>query len=345
MAKNDTQLNEWNATWRSSPHYAEILASIGVDPSKPVKLSTEQRKAVQQKLEEMAGQKFDKGLEIDPAGNMNQNEGVGKQLKKWGPLAAGIGLTLFGIPGVMPGVLSMGGAAAGAAGTAAAAGGGGAATGAVATAAGATAGKSLLDRFLGAVTGNIPGIVGAAGRMISGGAEAAAQNRGTEIDATMAANALNQNAQQQWFQQMLAREGEGRTSRNDSWKALQQGDYTQNWKPSTTSFSPYTRTLDAPSDALREAAGARATDARTRLTGNPLAAPERMDYTLDPNLLKGSMWEKLGGYAGAGMEAIGALRPPVSSTMPVGRPRPTVTPVDYSVGAVMDPNVWKNIRF
>lgn len=320
MAKNDGMVNQWNESWRSSPQYTEIMLSIGVDPTKPMKLTDAQRKIVQARLEQIAGKPFDKGLEIDPAGNMNQNEGFGKQAKKWGPIAGGIALTLFGIPGVMPGVLS-GGAAAPAVTTAT-----NTATnvgGNVANAAAAGGG------IWGALRNNIPGIVGGVGSMLTSGAEASAANRGTKIDVGMEANRLNQQAERDWYNQMVMREQEGRTNRNDSWKALQQGAYVENWKPSGQKFSPYTRDLVAPADSVREAGAARAADARTRLTGNNLPAPEKQSYTLDPKLLEGDMWEKIQGYLGTGMQGVDALlrrRPqaPVASTQPVRRYEPTI---------------------
>lgn len=79
--------------------------------------------------------RFPKGVEIDSALNMNEDEGFGKQLKKWGPLAGAAALAAFGIPGLFPGLLNAGGAAAGAGAGAAAAGtgsGAGVSTGAAA---------------------------------------------------------------------------------------------------------------------------------------------------------------------------------------------------------------------
>jgi hypothetical protein len=305
MAKNDGMINEWNEAWRTSPHYTDIMMSIGVDPTKPIKLTDEQRKIVQSRLEEIAGKPFDKGLEIDPAGNMNQNEGFGKQAKRWGPLAGGIALTLFGIPGVMPGVLTAGGgAAAGAAGAAGGAGAASAGGGATAGAAGAT---GAAGGIWGAIRGALPAIVGTAGRALASGADASAHNRGVQLDASMEANKLNQQAHRDWYNQMVERETTGRDIRNDSWKALQQGDYVENWKPSGQKFSPYTRDLVAPSDAVREAGAARAADARSRLTGYSLPTPERQGYTLDPKLTHPGVWEQLQGYLGAGLEGVSGI--------------------------------------
>lgn len=80
------EINSWNEQWRSNPAYAQILTAMGVDPSKQIKLSKSQQKTLQSTVESQFGFKFPKGVEIDAAGNMNEDEGFGKQLKKWGPI-------------------------------------------------------------------------------------------------------------------------------------------------------------------------------------------------------------------------------------------------------------------
>jgi hypothetical protein len=108
------QINAWNEQWRSSPQYRSILASVGINPNSPFRLSDQQRKQVQRTIQQQMGVQFPKGVEIDPAGNMNENEGFGKQAKKWGPVVGGAALAAFGIPGVMPGLIGGAGGAAGA---------------------------------------------------------------------------------------------------------------------------------------------------------------------------------------------------------------------------------------
>lgn len=135
-------INQFNASWRGSPLYRDTLRGMGIDPAKPVKLTDTQRKTLQSTLER-SGVTFPSGVEIDAAGNMNENEGLGKQVKKWGPLVAAGTLAAFGIPGLFPGLIGGGGAAAGAAGTAAA-GATAAGTTAAAGTAAATVGGSAL---------------------------------------------------------------------------------------------------------------------------------------------------------------------------------------------------------
>jgi len=104
-------IDQFNQQLRANPEYQAFLRSMGVNTSGPIRLSDQQRKRAESWVRSRVG---DIGkLEIDPAGNVNQNEGFGKQLKRWGPIAGGAAATLFGVPGLFPGLLSGGGAAAG----------------------------------------------------------------------------------------------------------------------------------------------------------------------------------------------------------------------------------------
>lgn len=80
-------LNEFNQSLRANPDYREFQRSIGVNPDAPMHLSDQQRRRAAGWLAQQ-GFAMPEGLEIDPAGNLNQNEGFGKQLKKWGPIVA-----------------------------------------------------------------------------------------------------------------------------------------------------------------------------------------------------------------------------------------------------------------
>jgi len=121
----EVDLNTFNQSLRTSAFWRQWMQARGKNPDGPIQLSDAERTQLQRDLER-TGVQFRGNLEMDPAGNMNQNEGFGKQAKRWGPIVGAAALTLFGIPGVMPGLLSGGGAAAGGAAGAAGAGGGGA---------------------------------------------------------------------------------------------------------------------------------------------------------------------------------------------------------------------------
>lgn len=95
MANNEQQLDSFNDQMRSSPFWREWMSSQGINPDGPIKLSDSQRKQLQSAIAASGNAQFDKGMEIDQAGNMNQNEGFGKQAKRWGPIvAAGVGTAL-----------------------------------------------------------------------------------------------------------------------------------------------------------------------------------------------------------------------------------------------------------
>jgi len=311
---SEQELDTNNDAWRTTPLYQEAMASLGVDPSKPIKLSEKQREQLHQFVAS-PGMVLPHGTEFDPAGNVNRDDrgfaesGLGKSL-----IAAGaIGASMF-IPGVAPFVLnglqSAGSTLAGAGGSAAS------------TAAGGSGGGMGLLSTIGNVAGKLGGwgdLVQAGGRILQGGADASAANRGTQLEAEMAGNQLNQTAYNSWMQQLRDREATGAATRNDAWKAVQQGQYVSDWKQPTQKFSPYTRDLQGPSDEMRNAGRVRQDDAFSRLAGNPIPMPEQQRFNLDPKLLQGSAWEKLQGYLGTGMDVAGDL-------MGGGTSRPQVDP-------------------
>jgi hypothetical protein len=104
-------INAWNEQWRSSPEYRQILASVGADPNGPLRLTDQQRKMVQAALEQ-SGVSFEGGLEIDPAGNLNEDEGWSKH-KSWIiPAAIGVGTLGVGALGAGPAAGLFGGSSA-----------------------------------------------------------------------------------------------------------------------------------------------------------------------------------------------------------------------------------------
>jgi hypothetical protein len=69
-----------------------IFASLGIPPGpdgdygQRFGLNDQQRKDVQAVIERELSLPFPKGIEIDPAGNMNEDEGFAVQLRRWGPV-------------------------------------------------------------------------------------------------------------------------------------------------------------------------------------------------------------------------------------------------------------------
>jgi hypothetical protein len=133
----------------------DIFRQLGIPPGpdgdygQRFGLNDSQRKQFQAAVEARLGIKFDKSLNFDPAANLNEQEGVGKQLKKYGIPAAIGAAALFGVPGVFGGILGGGSGAAGAGAAGAASGASGAGAGAAGTAAGAVGAAS---KAAGAVT-------------------------------------------------------------------------------------------------------------------------------------------------------------------------------------------------
>lgn len=99
--RNEREIDQFNQQLRANPAYRQFLQSIGVDVNRAIGLNDRQRETAKQWVRQHVG---DIGnLEIDPAGNVNQNEGVGKWAKDWRTYAAiGGGLTGFGLAGMGP---------------------------------------------------------------------------------------------------------------------------------------------------------------------------------------------------------------------------------------------------
>src|SRR5262245_11080544 len=94
---SEVQLDQFNQQLRSSQFYQDWIKAHGIQFGPGQGFSKDQRKAFQRDLEAI-GVNF-QGLEIDPAGNLNQPTGVGHALKKYGPIVGGAALLAFGIPG------------------------------------------------------------------------------------------------------------------------------------------------------------------------------------------------------------------------------------------------------
>src|SRR5688572_27974682 len=71
----------------------------------------------------------------------------------------------------------------------------------------------------------IPALAGAAGSMLGGAGQAAAQNRGAGMDAMVGAEEVNRRRQRDFYDFLLNREQEGRAGSTDALRKLQQGEY------------------------------------------------------------------------------------------------------------------------
>ena len=185
---NGITLDQFNDQLRQTPGWAAFMQRAGfrLDGS-PIRLSDSQRRALRSELERN-GMRFERGMEIDQAGNVNQDQRIlsGRNIL----IAAGIAgaaLTGFGAAGIGPlaGMMGGGAAAAGGGGAAAAAGGGAAAAGGASTAATMAGAASAGGGFWGTANRILsnPAVtrgIDAAGGYLSNRAQANASREGTE---------------------------------------------------------------------------------------------------------------------------------------------------------------------
>lgn len=116
----DPQIDQFNLRLRGNPQYQAFLRSMGADPSGPLRLSDSQRRQAAAWVRRNVGDIGD--LEIDPAGNINQDEGFSRHRKWMIPAAIGVGTLGLGAFGIGPaaGVFGSSAPAAGSAATGAA---------------------------------------------------------------------------------------------------------------------------------------------------------------------------------------------------------------------------------
>lgn len=106
---NGRTLDQFNDQLRASQVWQDFMRRIGQNPARP-HLSDQQRKQLQAELQR-TGIQFAQGMEIDPAGNVNQDQHLGRNIAIGAGIGGGALLSLFGLPGVFPGLLNSGGAA------------------------------------------------------------------------------------------------------------------------------------------------------------------------------------------------------------------------------------------
>lgn len=245
-----------------------------------------------------------KDFHIDEGGNFNQKSRVKKGLAIAG-IIGGTALGGLGLAGLGP--LSGLGGLGGGAGAATSA-----ATGATVPTAvgsnlaggiiagggglGASGGGMGLGGVLGGISkvfGGPKGIADLAGAGLSGFAKSSAENRGAQLDASLAGDEMN-----------LRRSQEDRTERDDLWRRLLQAEYVKNWQAPTQQFSPYTRAIQGPSDAAKQGAGALSETALARLMGgSSLPAMTDINKYSKPGGL-----ERIAGIAAPFLGAIGGRR-------------------------------------
>lgn len=116
---SEVDLDQWNQQFRASPLYQTFMRQRGLPTDGRVQLTRGQQAELERELARH-GLPVPSGMHIDQGGNLNQKNRLGK-VAIGGALAAA---ATFGIPGVFPGLTSLGGggAATGAASSGAASG-------------------------------------------------------------------------------------------------------------------------------------------------------------------------------------------------------------------------------
>jgi hypothetical protein len=172
--------------------------------------------------------------------------------------------------------------------------------------------------FTGGASLAIPAALEAGGAMLGAGANTSASNRGAQIEALIEQEKLRQSADNSYRDAVIAREQEGRASVTDALRKLQQSTYLihrGDYKPATVMSQGKAMQLPtfgfeprASSETeMTGAHGLRNEVMKRLMGGNQVPEIERpTPFTIDPKLLKGSIWEKLAGIAGPALSLYGA---------------------------------------
>src|SRR5690242_4239426 len=107
---SEAQLNQLNYQMRQEPWYQAWFAQRGLNPNQ-VKLNERQRQDLA-RTAAAHGYTLGDRMKIDAAGNLNQQGGYAG-LPTWGKIATAAApvaaATMFGVPGVFPGLFTSGG--------------------------------------------------------------------------------------------------------------------------------------------------------------------------------------------------------------------------------------------
>lgn len=195
---------------------------------------------------------------------------------------------------------------------------------------------------------SLPTILGGAGAALSAGSAQSANNRGNQYAGQMdlaqllmardlARLGLERNADNDYLDNQIAREQEGRAGRQDAWKALLSAQHTMS-PGAKPQLSPYSVAPRQATDMERQGADAMSQEVMARLTGgNPIAAVTRQNVafnydpmtTIDPRLLKAGKMETAGNWLGPILSYLGQSDrdgQPQASTPPLNRgPRVVMT--------------------
>jgi hypothetical protein len=202
----------------------------------------------------------------------------------------------------------------------------GAALGKVGSAAASTVANPSVWGKLASVGKNYGGVIGAAGAALGAGAQAFAQNRGTqaEFDLTkaeleqrglMEQARLRQQTERDFNDALIAHEQEERAGQRSAWELLNRAAYVKHAPANLNilNLSRYSKPVAGPSaDARAGASTLEAEMVRRLMAGHELPMPTRMDPgTLDVTsglrIEKPGVMERIGGIAGPALSTWGLL--------------------------------------
>ena len=153
----------------------------------------------------------------------------------------------------------------------------------------------------------LPTILGAAGAGLGAISSAKASNRGEKFGGQLGLEQLLMQRDQQFQNQSIAREQEGRTGASDAWKKLLSASHALS-PGSRPHLSPYSVPSRGITGEEARGAGSLIDSSLGRLEGgNPIAPVTQRPLSVDPSLLDPGMLEKILGYAAPGLTTWSSL--------------------------------------
>jgi hypothetical protein len=147
--------------------------------------------------------------------------------------------------------------------------------------------------------------LGAAGAAAGAFSQGQAQNRGAEFAGQLDLERLLMERDDQFLDQQLAREQEGRESATDAYRKLLSAQRVLNPGP-RPSFSTYSAPRRQATDMERQGADALSQEVMARLTGgNPIAPISQRPMSVDASRLKAGGMEKALGVASPFLSFLG----------------------------------------
>lgn len=151
-------------------------------------------------------------------------------------------------------------------------------------------------------------MIGGAGAGLSAYGQSAAGNRDGKYAGQLDLEQLLMDRDKQYFDQSIDREKEGRAGLTDAWQKLLAAEHVGS-PGARPQLSPYSVARRQPTETELFGADQMKQEVLRRLQGgNPIAVPQQRPLSIDPTLLNAGTGEKVSGWLGAGLGALGGLR-------------------------------------